>query len=273
VHGQDQYRLAESRLVSGGSWAWRTRTGFPPPRWPGTSRREAEVPLGATSIIYFKTTHDELGERSSSRAGAAVPAQGGTHNKKKMERSGSPKDRFAPASKRAREPKGFLWRSGAARSAFCYEVHKGGAARSGTQSRPRSFAQHLDWIQSQFFGALGKGETDSTALPCTGFPPCKAFRSCSCLFMTPVSCGRPETQGASRVDFGLLTNGQGGLKPTNRLFETDRNITRVGVDKRIDPVHSERSSVEQKAKRSTKDDGRSIKKGSATWHSSGGPSG
>ena len=153
--------------------------------------REAKVPLG--NVYYYFKTKDEIGEAIVEQRLAEMSAQ-----RQRWNEAGSPKDRLCACVQGVFENKDYLAQLGCAVGTFCSELHKAGG--SVATRATEIFAQHLAWIESQF-RALGKGK-DSKALPCTCFPPCKAFRSWLIPFMTPVLWRRRPS--ASRVGLKLV---------------------------------------------------------------------
>src|ERR1700687_2721628 len=179
-------------------WAWRTRTGSAPPRLP-TSRAKPRF-LWATSIITSRP-RTRLARRSSSGGWRSYPRSGSDGAKLALPRIG-----FAPASKASSRTR-IAWRSAAALSGRFAPSSTGRAARSPPE-RPRSSLN--TWPGSRAsFGRSERGKTP-TALPCTCFPPCKAFRSWLMPFMTPVLWRRRPS--GSRVGFKACET-PGGLNP------------------------------------------------------------
>ena len=115
--------------------------------------REAEVPLG--NVFYYLKTKDEIGEAIVEQRLEQLSAQ-----RQRWAEAGSPKDRLCACVQGVLANKDYLAQSGCAVGTFCSEVHKAGGpvATKATEI----FAQHLAWIESQFW-ALGKG-SDSKGL-------------------------------------------------------------------------------------------------------------
>src|SRR5229473_5239758 len=115
--------------------------------------READVPLG--NVYYYFKTKDEIGEAIVEQRLAELAAQ-----RQRWDEAGSPKDRLCACVQDVFENKDFLAKRGCAVGTLCSELHKAGC--SFATRATEIFAQHLDWIESQF-RALGKGK-DSNGL-------------------------------------------------------------------------------------------------------------
>src|SRR6202521_3534828 len=137
--------------------------------------REAKVPLG--NVYYYFKTKDEIGEAIVELRLAELSAQ-----RQRWNEAGSPKDRLCACVQYVFENKDFLAEHGCAVGTLCSKLHKAGC--SVATSATEIFAQHRPGSRASF-GRSGRGKTP-TALPCTCFPPCKAFRSWLIPFMTPV---------------------------------------------------------------------------------------
>src|SRR6266436_1961921 len=161
--------------------------------------REAKVPLG--NVYYYFKTKDEIGEAIVELRLPRLSAQRSDGTKPDRPRIG-----FAPASKASSRTR-IAWRSSAARSGRFAPSSTRRAARSPPE-RPRYSLN--TWPGSRAsFGRSGRGKTP-TALPCTCFPPCKAFQSWLMPFMTPVLWRRRPS--GSRVGFKAC-EAPGGLNP------------------------------------------------------------
>src|ERR1700692_74784 len=115
--------------------------------------REAKVPLG--NVYYYFKTKDEIGEAIVERRLEQLSAQ-----RQRWTEAGSPKDRLCACVQGVLENKDYLAQSGCAVGTFCSGLHKAGG--SVATRATDMFAQHLAWIESQFW-ALGKG-SDSRGL-------------------------------------------------------------------------------------------------------------
>src|SRR5258706_13900916 len=170
--------------------------------------REAEVPLG--NVYYYFKTKDEIGEAIVELRLGQLSARSGSDGTK----PDRPRIGFAPASKASSRTR-IAWHSAAARS--------GRFAPSSTRRAARSPPERLrsslnTWPGSRAsFGHSERGKTP-TALPCTCFPPCKAFRSWLMPFMTPVLWRRRPS--ASRVGYRTCET-PGGLNPQAHTAKTE----------------------------------------------------
>src|SRR6202040_1042145 len=210
-------------------WTWPTRTGSAPPRLP-TSRAKPRF-LWATSFTTSRPK-TRLARRSSSGGWHSYPRSGSDGAKPDRPRIGS-----APASKassRTRIP----WHSTVVRSGRFAPSSTRRAARSPPE-RPKSSLN--TWPGSRAsFGHSGRGKTP-TALRCTCFPPCKAFRSWLIPFMTPVLWRwRPS---ASRVGFKACETPR-GLNPQAHRAKPDAGRLKYGSDDTASPKQAEWSFYE-----------------------------
>ena len=179
-------------------WAWRTRTGSG--HLACRHRARSRGSSGQRLLLLQDQGRDWRGDRRA-EAGAAVRAAAA------MERSWIAQGSALRLRPRRLREQGFLGSSSAARSGRFAPSSTRRAARSPPE-RPRSSLN--TWPGSRAsFGHSGRGKTP-TALPCTCFPPCKAFRSWLMPFMTPVLWRRRPS--ASRVGFKACET-PGGLNP------------------------------------------------------------
>jgi len=170
--------------------------------------REAEVPLG--NVYYYFKTKDEIGEAIVELRLAQLSAQ-----RQRWSEAASPKERLCACVQGVFENKDFLAQRGCAVGTFC-----------SPPGRPRSSL--ITWPGSRAsFGHSGRGKTPK-ALPCTCFPPCRAFRSWLIPFMTPVLWRRRPS--ASRVGFKACET-PGGLNPAGpHTAKPEAGRTKIRVD-------------------------------------------
>ena len=137
--------------------------------------REAEVPLG--NVYYYFKTKDEIGEAIVEQRLAELAAQ-----RQRWDEAGSPKDRLCACVQGVFENKDFLAEHGCAVGTFAPS-----SARRAVRSPPKRPSSSLNtWLGSRASFGRSEREKTPTALPCTCFPPCKAFRFWLIAFKTLV---------------------------------------------------------------------------------------
>ena len=162
--------------------------------------REAEVPLG--NVYYYFKTKDEIGEAIGLELRLA---QLSAIQRQRWNEAGSPKDRLCASTSAASSRTRNSWHSAAARSGRFAPSSTRRAARSPPE-RPRSSPN--TWPGSRAsFGHSGRGKSP-TALLCTCFPPCKAFRSWLIPAHDSRSCGDGD-QAPQELDSKLVRHQAG----------------------------------------------------------------